>query len=332
MRTLSPYAGIIGTGSELPGEPVSNAELVERLAQQGVTTSAEWINQRTGIGFRHFAAPHEGTSDLALRASIRALAAADLAPEDLDLIVVATTTPDQVFPSTATLLQGKLGVLTCPAFDVQAVCSGFVYAFSVATAMIEAGQARSALVVGAEVFSRLLDFQDRTSCVLFGDGAGAVVLQAADTPGVLATHLKADGHQGHILCVPSHVRGGQIIGSPFVQMDGQTVFKLAVGAMATAAQTVLDQAGIAVTQLDHLLPHQANIRIIESLAKRLDMSMDKVIATVHRHGNTSAASIPLALDLAVTEKKLQVGQTLLMTAVGGGLTWGAALCRWLKSV
>jgi 3-oxoacyl-[acyl-carrier-protein] synthase-3 len=332
MTTSARYARIVGTGSDLPGVPVSNAQLVAQLAQQGVSTSDEWITQRTGIGFRHFAAPHEGTSDLAQRASVKALMAARLQAQDLDLIIVATTTPDQVFPSTAALLQGKLGALTCPAFDVQAVCSGFIYALSIATAMIESGQVRTALVVGAEVFSRLLDFQDRTTCVLFGDGAGAVVLQASETPGVLATHLKADGRQGDVLCTPGRLQGGQIVGSPFIHMDGQAVFKLAVGAMADASRCVLEQAGISITALNHLIPHQANIRIMESLAKRLELPMDRVMTAVSQHGNTSAASIPLALDMAVSQGRICAGQTVLMTAVGGGLTWGAVLCVWADSV
>jgi 3-oxoacyl-[acyl-carrier-protein] synthase-3 len=324
--TSSPrYSRILGTGSYLPPQRLSNAELAERLARDGVETSDEWIVERTGIRARYFAAPEVTSSDLALPAAQAALESAGITAEDIDLIIVATSTPDMVFPSTAALLQHKLGVAGCPAFDVQAVCSGFVYALTVADAMIKSGAASKALVVGAEVFSRILDFKDRTTCVLFGDGAGAVVLGASETPGILASELHADGRHVDILCVPGQVAGGAVTGHPFLKMDGQGVFKLAVSVLEKVARSVLEKAGKTDADIDWLIPHQANIRIMQGTAKKLKMSLDKLIVTVDEHGNTSAASIPLALDVAVRSGKIQRGQTVLLEGVGGGFTWGAVL-------
>ncbi|GAB2728051.1 ketoacyl-ACP synthase III [Melaminivora jejuensis] len=321
------YSRIVGTGSSLPARRVSNADLVAELAAQGVETSDEWIVERTGIHARHFAEREQTASDLALQASRQALAAAGCEAADIDLIIVATSTPDMVFPSTACILQHKLGIAGCPAFDVQAVCSGFVYALTVADAMIRAGNARRALVVGAEVFSRILNFQDRTTCVLFGDGAGAVVLQASDEPGILASDLHADGRHVGILCVPGNVYGGEVLGSPLLTMDGQAVFKLAVGVLEKAARAVLDKAGLQEGDIDWLIPHQANIRIMQSTARKLKLPMDRVVVTVDQHGNTSAASIPLALDQAVRAGQVQPGQTVMLEGVGGGFTWGAVLLK-----
>ena len=322
---MSPYSRIIGTGSYLPPRRVTNTDLATELAKLGVQTSDEWIVERTGIRARHFAAPDVGSSDLAFEAASRALQAAGLAATDIDLIIVATSTPDMVFPSTACILQNKLGANGCPAFDVQAVCSGFIYAMIVADAMIKTGAASKALVVGAEVFSRLLDFKDRTTCVLFGDGAGAVVLQASQTPGILASDLHADGKHVGLLCVPGHVSGGQVLGHPLLTMDGQAVFKLAVGVLDAAARAALAKAGKVAADIDWLVPHQANRRIMLSTARKLKLPMDKVIVTVDQHGNTSAASIPLALDAAVRSGRVKAGQLLLLEGVGGGFTWGAVL-------
>ena len=319
------YSRITGTGSYLPPRRLTNADLVAELAQQGVETSDDWIVERTGIRARHFAAPEVTSSDLGLEAARNALQAAGLAPTDIDLIIVATSTPDMVFPSVACILQNKLGANGCPAFDVQAVCSGFVYALAVADAMIQTGAASRALVIGAEVFSRILDFSDRTTCVLFGDGAGAVVLEASETPGILASDLHADGKHVDILCVPGNVSGGQVLGDPLLKMDGQAVFKLAVGVLEKAAHATLAKAGLTEADIDWLIPHQANIRIMQSTARKLKLPMDKVIVTVDQHGNTSAASIPLALDTAVRSGKIQPGQTLMLEGVGGGFTWGAVL-------
>ena len=333
---MNRYARIIGTGSHLPAHRLSNADLVAQLAADGVESSDEWIVERTGIGARHFVADGVFSSDLAFEACKNALQAAGKRPQDIDLIIVATSTPDMVFPSTACILQHKLAQLSpaaaaiagSPAFDVQAVCAGFIYAMSVADAMIRAGNARRALVVGAEVFSRLLDFKDRTTCVLFGDGAGAVVLEASAQPGVLATDIHADGKHVGLLCVPGHVHGGQVLGDPVLKMDGQGVFKLAVGVLEETARTVLAKAGLQDTDLDWLVPHQANIRIIQSTAKKLKLSMDKVILTVADHGNTSAASIPLALDAGVRAGRVKPGQLLMLEGVGGGFAWGSILLRY----
>ena len=322
---MTVYSRITGTGSYLPPRRLSNADLVAQLAVQGVESSDDWIVERTGIRARHFADDGVFSSDLALQACRQALEAAGVAASEIDLIIGATSTPDRVFPSTACILQHKLGAAGGAAFDVQAVCSGFVYALTVADAMIRTGAAHKALVVGAEIFSRILDFKDRTTCVLFGDGAGAVVLEASDTPGLLASDLHADGRHVGILCVPGHVAGGQVLGDPLLKMDGQAVFKLAVGLLESAAHAALAKAGRTEADIDWLVPHQANIRIIQSTARKLKLSMDKVIVTVDQHGNTSAASIPLALDVAVRSGRIRPGDTLMLEGVGGGFTWGAVL-------
>jgi len=322
---MTRYSRITGTGSYLPPRRVTNADLAVQLAASGVETSDQWIVERTGIRARHFAAPEVGSSDLGAAAARSALEAAGRKPADIDLIIVATSTPDMVFPSAACILQNKLGIAGCPAFDVQAVCSGFVYALTVADAMIRTGSASKALVIGAEVFSRILDFKDRTTCVLFGDGAGAVVLEASETPGILASDLHADGKHVGILCVPGNVSGGQILGDPLLKMDGQAVFKLAVGVLEEAARATLAKAGKTDADIDWLIPHQANIRIMQGTAKKLKLPMDKLIVTVDEHGNTSAASIPLALDVAVRSGKIRKGDTLMLEGVGGGFTWGAVL-------
>lgn len=319
------YSRITGTGSYLPPRLVTNDDLVAELAQRGIETSDQWIVERTGIKARHFAERDVASSDLAVEASRRAIEAAGITADDIDLIIVATSTPDMVFPSTAAILQNKLGVHGCPAFDVQAVCSGFVYALTVADAMLQTGAANRALVVGSEVFSRILDFNDRTTCVLFGDGAGAVVLEASDKPGILASDLHADGRHVDILCVPGNVYGGQILGDPLLKMDGQAVFKLAVGVLEKAARATLEKANLTDADIDWLIPHQANIRIMQSTARKLKLPMEKVIVTVDQHGNTSAASIPLALDHGVRAGQIKPGQNLLLEGVGGGFTWGAVL-------
>jgi 3-oxoacyl-[acyl-carrier-protein] synthase-3 len=325
MTSVARYSRITGTGSFLPGAAVSNAQLAERLARDGIETSNDWIVERTGIRFRHFAAPELACSDLAVEAARRALEAADCDPRSLDLIVVATSTPDMVFPSTACIVQQKLGIAGCAAFDVQAVCSGFVYALTVADSMVKTGVARKALVIGSEVFSRILDFSDRTTCVLFGDGAGAVVLEASDEPGVLACELHADGRHVGILCVPGQVSGGHVVGDPLLKMDGQAVFKLAVNVLEDVARSVLAKAGRETADIDWLIPHQANIRIMQSTARKLKLAPEKLVATVDRHGNTSAASIPLALDESVRAGTIRRGDTVMLEGVGGGFTWGAAL-------
>jgi len=325
---MSIYSRILGTGSYLPPKRLTNADLAAELAQKGVETSDEWIVERTGIRARHFAAPEVASSDLATEAARRAIEAAGITAADLDLIIVATSTPDMVFPSTATMVQHKLGTAGCPAFDVQAVCSGFIYALTVADSMIRAGSAQKALVIGSEVFSRILDFKDRTTCVLFGDGAGAVVIGASDQPGILATDIHADGKHRDILCVPGHVSGGSVLGDPVLKMDGQAVFKLAVGVLEETARASLAKAGLQDSDIDWLIPHQANIRIMKSTAKKLQMPAEKVVVTVDQHGNTSAASIPLALDAAVRDGRIQRGQRLMLEGVGGGFTWGSVLVKY----
>ena len=322
------YSRISGTGSYLPPRRLTNADLVAELAAQGIESSDDWIVERTGIRARHFVDAGVGSSDLGAEAARIAMQAAGCQPSDIDLIIVATSTPDMVFPSTAALLQSKLGIVGCPVFDVQAVCSGFIYAMTVADAMIKTGTAKRALVIGAEVFSRILDFKDRTTCVLFGDGAGAVVLEASSTPGILATDIHADGKYSELLCVPGHVSGGAILGDPVLKMDGQAVFKLAVGVLEETALASLSKAGLNASDIDWLVPHQANIRIMQSTARKLKMSMDKVIVTVDQHGNTSAASIPLALDHGVRTGQITKGQTLMLEGVGGGFTWGSVLLKY----
>jgi 3-oxoacyl-[acyl-carrier-protein] synthase-3 len=322
------YSRISGTGAALPARAVSNEELARDLARRGVETSDEWIVARTGIRQRYLADEGLTTTELGARAAEAALAAAGAAPASVDLIVVATSTPDQIFPSTACLIQARLGIAGGAAFDVQAVCSGFVYGVSVADALIRTGVYRRALVIGAELFSRILDWNDRTTCVLFGDGAGAVVLDAADEPGVLASRLHADGSQAQILCTAGRITQGGVQGDPFLRMDGQAVFRLAVGVLESSAREVLADAGMDASQIDWLIPHQANVRILSATAKKLGVPEEKVIVTVDRHGNTSAASVPLALDDAVRAGLIRRGQHLMLQGVGGGFTWGSVLVRF----
>lgn len=320
------HTRITGTGSFLPGDPVGNAELI---ARHGLDSSDEWVIERTGIRSRHLVAAGQTGSDLALEASRRALEMAGCAAADVDLIIVATSTPDFIFPSTAALLQSKLGISNgAPAFDVQAVCSGFAYAMTIAEKFIRSGSHKCALVVGAEVFSRIMDWTDRGTCVLFGDGAGAVVLEASDRPGLLASALHADGRHHDILSVPGQVSSGQVTGDPFLRMDGQAVFKFAIKVLADVAHEVLAAADMSIDQVDWLIPHQANVRILQATAKKLGLPTDRCIVTVERHGNTSAASIPLALDEAVRAGRIQRGQHLLLEGVGGGFTWGATLLKF----
>ncbi|HKU70269.1 MAG TPA: beta-ketoacyl-ACP synthase III [Burkholderiales bacterium] len=317
------YSRIAGTGGYLPAKVLTNRDL-EKI----VDTTDEWIHSRTGIRQRHIAADDEKTSDLALQASRKALEAAGITAADLDLIIVATTTPDMVFPSTACILQAKLGAKNCPAFDVQAVCSGFIYGVSTADQFMRSGQFRNALVVGAEIYSRILDWNDRATCVLFGDGAGAVVLQRSDKPGILSSHLHADGTHAGMLSVPGSVSGGKVTGRPLLQMDGQSVFKFAVKVLDDVVEEALTANRMQKADIDWLVPHQANVRIIQATAKKLGMSMEKVVLTVERHANTSAASIPLALDEAVRDGRIRSGQNVLLEGVGGGFAWGAVLVKW----
>ncbi len=317
------YSKIVGTGSYLPEKILTNQDL-ERM----VDTSDEWIRTRTGITQRHIAADNEMASDLALNASRQAMAAAGVTAGDIDLIIVATTTPDVIFPSTACILQDKLGVSDCPAFDVQAVCSGFIYALATADMFIRAGKCHAALVVGTEIYSRILDWTDRSTCVLFGDGAGAVVLTQSSQPGILSSHLHADGSYSKILAVPGSICGGKVQGKPFVMMEGNVVFKFAIKVLEDVVREVLAENNLEVSDIDWLIPHQANIRIILSTANKLGLPMEKVVATLNRHGNTSAASIPLALDIAVRDGRIKPGQLVLLEGVGGGFTWGAVLVRW----
>ena len=324
------FSKIIGTGSYLPPKRVSNQDLTEQLAAKGVETSDEWIFSRSGISARHYADPSVSSSDMAVEAAKQALDAANLHANDIDLIILATSTPDFLggFPSTACVVQHKLGITNgAAAVDVQAVCSGFIYAMAMADSMIKSGAHKNALIIGAEVFSRILNFEDRTTCVLFGDGAGAIVMSQSTEPGVLATKLHADGSHANVLCVPGNVHAGVIAGSAFLYMDGKAVFKLAVNVLEKVANEVLEIAGLEAPQIDWLVPHQANIRIMQSTAKKLDMPMNKVIVTVDQHGNTSAASIPLALDVAVRDGRIKKGQTVMLEGVGGGFTWGAAIVR-----
>lgn len=316
------YSRIIGTGSYLPEKKLSNRDL-----ESMVDTSDEWIYTRTGIRNRHIAAEYETTSDLALKASQRAIAAANIDASEIDLIIVATSTPDMIFPSTACLLQAKLGIKGGAAFDLQAVCTGFVYALATADSFIRSGQHRCALVIGAEIFSRILDWTDRGTCVLFGDGAGAVVLRASDTPGVLSSHLHADGSYADILCTPGSVKNGAVSGVPFLKMEGNSVFKLAVKVLDDVGREALTANELSIDQIDWFIAHQANVRIIHASAKKLGLPLDRVVVTVENHGNTSAASIPLALDVAVADGRIKRGQHVLLEGVGGGFTWGAVLLK-----
>jgi 3-oxoacyl-[acyl-carrier-protein] synthase-3 len=322
------WTRIAGTGAAVPGEAVSNAVLAQRLAERGVETSDEWIVARTGIRQRYIAEAGMTTAELGARAAKAALESAGLVPGNIDLIIAATSTPDQIFPSTACLIQARLGALGCAAFDVQAVCSGVVYALTTADALIRTGAHKRALVIGAELFSRILDWNDRTTCVLFGDGAGAVVLEASNEPGVMAAQLKADGSQAGVLCAAGRVSNGKVEGDPFLRMDGQAVFKLAVNVLGTSALETLAQAKLDPDRLDWLIPHQANVRILKATAKRLGVPEDKLVVTVDRHANTSAASVPLALDDAVRSGRIRRGEHLLLQGVGGGFTWGSVLLRW----
>jgi len=317
------HSRIAGTGSYLPERLVTNRELESRIE-----TTDEWIVSRTGIESRHVAADGELTSDLALQAARRAMESAGVGPADVDMIIVATTTPDMVFPSTACILQDKLGVRQGAAFDVQAVCTGFIYALATADKFVATGDSKCALVVGAEVFSRLLDWNDRRTCVLFGDGAGAVVVKPSDKPGILSSHLHADGSLGHILRVSAGLAHGEVRGHPFLEMDGQAVFKLAVRVLDKSAEEALAHNGYAAKDLDWFVPHQANMRIINSIAQKIGLPVERVVSTVATHGNTSAASVPLALDTAVRDQRIKPGQLVLLQGVGGGMTWGSVLLRW----
>ncbi len=318
------YSRVIGTGSYLPSKVLTNFDL-EKI----VDTTHDWIFTRSGIVERHIAADNESTSDLALQAARRAIEMAGISATEIDLIIVATTSPDQIFPSTACILQDKLGIKNCSAaFDMQAVCSGFVYAMNMADLYIRGGQAKTALVVGAEILSRMLDWNDRATCVLFGDGAGAVLLRASDTPGIVSSRLHADGSHRDMLKAEGNIRHGAVQGEPFIQMDGKSVFKFAVNVLSEVVEEILKENSLQGSDIDWLVPHQANIRIMEATAKKLGLDMDKVVVTVAKHGNTSAASIPLALDTAVRDGRIKAGQNVLLEAVGGGFTWGAVLIRW----
>jgi len=328
---MTKFAKIIGTGSYLPDQTISNDVLASRLAEQGIETSDEWIFSRSGIKSRHFATPEQMTSDLAVQAAKAAIEMAQIDSQSIDLIILATSTGDYLggFPSTACVVQDKLGIKSqCAAFDVQAVCSGFMYGLHLADALIRSGANQRILVIGSEIFSRILNFQDRTTCVLFGDGAGAVLLEASNEPGILSSALHADGSYRDILCVPGNTNAGGIVGSAFLKMDGQAVFKLAVKVLEQVAIEVLEKAQLTTAQIDWLIPHQANIRIMEGTAKKLGIALDHVIVTLAEQGNTSAASVPLALDHGIRSGKIQRGQHLLLEGVGGGFTWGAACIRY----
>jgi len=314
------WSRIIGTGSYLPPKVVTNDDLAKQM-----DTTDEWIRTRTGIRQRHIAEPSQASSDLGVEASRAALAAARIIPQEIDLIIAATATPDYIFPSTACIMQAKLGMKGCAAFDIQAVCSGFVYALAIADKMIRSGQHRCALIVGTEVYSRILDWKDRGTAVLFGDGAGAVILRADSKPGIMASVLHADGSYVDILSVPGNVCGGKIVGSPFLQMDGQAVFKFAVKVLDEVARETLALCGLTPSDIDWLIPHQANSRILEATARKLGIDLSKLVVTVDLHGNTSAASVPLALDLAIRDGRIRPGHKVMLQGVGGGFTWGASL-------
>ena len=317
------YSRVIGTGSYLPEKILTNFDL-ERM----VDTSDEWIRARTGIVQRHIAADQQLASDLALEASRRAIDAAGIQPQEIELIILATTTPDMIFPSTACILQDKLGITGGPAFDVQAVCSGFIYALATADMFVSSGKCKHALVVGTEVYSRIIDWTDRSTCVLFGDGAGAVVLTQSNQPGILSSHLHANGSHNKLLAAPGNICGGKIQGTPFITMEGNAVFKFAVKVLEEAVTEAVTANNLQTSDIDWLIPHQANIRIIKSTAKKLGIPMEKVVTTVDQHGNTSAASVPLALDIAVRDGRIQSNQCILLEGVGGGFTWGSILLRW----
>ncbi|WP_370264235.1 beta-ketoacyl-ACP synthase III [Limnobacter sp.] len=324
---MAQYSSILGTGACLPRRAVSNQELTDFLAAQGVETSADWIETRTGIKQRYFCDPDETNTTLASAAALQALKIAGRKAEQVDLIVLATSTPDQIFPSTACLVQAGIGAHHAVAFDVQAVCSGFVYALTVADAMMRAGQANNALVIGSDVFSRLMDWQDRTTCVLFGDGAGAVYLEKSTEPGILGCRLHSDGRLGHILNAKGRMEGGKIQGDPFLRMDGQSVFRQAVSVLGESALALFQSLDFQLGELDFLVPHQANVRILQAVAKKLKLSEDRVVVTVDQHGNTSAASVPLALNHALEQKLIKKGDNVLLQGVGGGFTWGSVLVR-----
>jgi 3-oxoacyl-[acyl-carrier-protein] synthase-3 len=314
------WSRIVGTGSYLPPKVVTNDDLAKQM-----DTTDEWIRTRTGIRQRHIAEPSQASSDLGVEASRAALAAARIIPQEIDLIIAATATPDYIFPSTACIMQAKLGMKGCAAFDIQAVCSGFVYALAIADKMIRSGQHRCALIVGTEVYSRILDWKDRGTAVLFGDGAGAVILRADSKPGIMASVLHADGSYVDILSVPGNVCGGKIVGSPFLQMDGQAVFKFAVKVLDEVARETLALCGLTPSDIDWLIPHQANARILEATARKLGIDLSKLVVTVDLHGNTSAASVPLALDVAIRDGRIRPGHKVMLQGVGGGFTWGASL-------
>ena len=322
------FSRIVGVGSALPERCVTNAMLAAALGERGIETSDEWIMARTGISQRYIASPEVTSSVLGARAARAALAYCGMAPESIDLIIVATSTPDYVFPSTACLVQRDLGIAGCPAFDVQAVCSGFVYALSVADALITNGSSKNALVIGAEVFSRILDWSDRGTCVLFGDGAGAVVLSASDRPGILASKLHADGRHEGLLRTAGNVSHGAIVGTPFLTMDGQAVFKLAVSMLDQVGRETVAAAGMTVADIDWLVPHQANIRILQATGRKLGIPAERVVVTVDRHANTSAASVPLALDTAVRDGRIREGHRVMLQGVGGGFTWGSVFVQF----
>jgi 3-oxoacyl-[acyl-carrier-protein] synthase III len=322
------YSRIVGVGSALPERLVTNAMLAAELGERGIETSDEWILARTGISQRYIASPEITSSVLGARAARAALDYCGMAPDAIDLIIVATSTPDYVFPSTACLVQRDLGIAGCPAFDVQAVCSGFVYALTVADALIANGSAKNALVIGAEVFSRILDWSDRGTCVLFGDGAGAVVLSASDRPGILASKLHADGRHEGLLRTAGNVSHGAIVGTPFLTMDGQAVFKLAVSMLDQVGRETVQAAGMTVADIDWLVPHQANIRILQATGRKLGVPAERVVVTVDRHANTSAASVPLALDTAVRDGRIREGHRVMLQGVGGGFTWGSVFVQF----
>jgi 3-oxoacyl-[acyl-carrier-protein] synthase-3 len=321
------YSRITATGHYLPARIVSNEDLAKTLAKNGVETTDEWIETRTGIRQRHLAAEGEMTSDLAVQAAQKALEQLDKSADKIDLIIVATSTPDMVFPSTACLVQAKLGNHGAAAFDVQAVCSGFVYALTIADSFIRCGRAKCALVIGAEVFSNILDWQDRGTCVLFGDGAGAVLLEASDEPGIQAAQLNSDGRLSSILCTAGNVAHGKVVGDPFLRMDGQAVFKKAISVLEKSARDTVQEANLTLQDIDWLIPHQANLRILTSLAKKLGVDISKVIVTLDKHANTSAASVPLALDVACRDGRVKAGHEILLQGVGGGFTWGSVVVR-----